>query len=49
MAWGTIAIRPKSSRSLSVALGEAVQVSFTPHLAPMTRGILSTIYAEGEG
>lgn len=40
---------PEIEQELSVALGEAVQVSFTPHLAPMTRGILSTIYAGGEG
>ena len=40
---------PEIEQELSVALGGAVQVSFTPHLAPMTRGILSTIYAGGEG
>ncbi len=40
---------PEIEQELSVALGDAVQVSFTPHLAPMTRGILSTIYAGGEG
>ena len=40
---------PEIEQELSVALGDVVQVSFTPHLAPMTRGILSTIYAGGEG
>jgi N-acetyl-gamma-glutamyl-phosphate reductase len=29
------------------AAGREVIVSFTPHLAPMNRGILSTIYARG--
>ena len=37
---------PEIEQELSAALGEAVRISFTPHLAPMTRGILSTIYAE---
>ncbi len=40
---------PEIEQELSAVLGEAVRVSFTPHLVPMTRGILSTIYAEGEG
>lgn len=30
---------------LSQVLGKAVNISFVPHLVPMTRGILSTIYA----
>ena len=46
---GTHRHTPEIEQELSAALGEAVQVSFTPHLAPMTRGILSTIYAAGEG
>ncbi len=31
-------------QELSIAAGKEVMVQFTPHLAPMTRGILSTIY-----
>jgi N-acetyl-gamma-glutamyl-phosphate reductase len=27
-------------------LGEGIKITFTPHLTPMTRGILSTIYAK---
>ncbi|HBK78476.1 MAG TPA: N-acetyl-gamma-glutamyl-phosphate reductase [Nitrospinae bacterium] len=36
---------PEIEQELSVAAGIEVRVSFTPHLVPMTRGILSTIYA----
>jgi len=36
-------------QSLSVAAGHSVQVSFTPHLLPMNRGILSTIYVQAKG
>nr|MDD6335084.1 Asd/ArgC dimerization domain-containing protein [bacterium] len=32
-------------QELSLAAGEEVMVSFTPHLLPIKRGILSTIYA----
>ena len=32
-------------QELSGLAGEAVQVVFTPHLIPMTRGILATVYA----
>jgi N-acetyl-gamma-glutamyl-phosphate reductase len=32
-------------QELSAAAGEPVVISFTPHLIPVTRGILSTIYA----
>ncbi len=39
---------PEIEQELSVASGEEVRVSFTPHLVPMTRGILSTIYAEAK-
>jgi len=35
---------PEIEQGLSEAAGEAVYVSFTPHLVPMNRGILSTIY-----
>ena len=35
---------PEIERQLSRAKGEAVVVSFTPHLVPMNRGILATAY-----
>ncbi|MDR2808918.1 MAG: N-acetyl-gamma-glutamyl-phosphate reductase [Spirochaetaceae bacterium] len=35
---------PEISRTLALCAGKAVPVIFTPHLAPMNRGILSTIY-----
>ncbi len=34
-------------QEFSKAAGRAVTVSFTPHLVPMNRGILSTIYVRG--
>jgi N-acetyl-gamma-glutamyl-phosphate reductase len=34
-------------QEFSLAAGKAVTVSFTPHLVPMNRGILSTIYVAG--
>ena len=37
---------PEIEQELSAAAGGVVRVSFTPHLVPMTRGILSTIYAD---
>ncbi|MBW1926992.1 MAG: N-acetyl-gamma-glutamyl-phosphate reductase [Deltaproteobacteria bacterium] len=36
---------PEIEQELSVAAGRPVAVTFTPHLVPMTRGILTTIYA----
>lgn len=36
---------PEIEQGLSDAAGRSVTVSFTPHLVPMNRGILSTIYA----
>ncbi len=36
---------PEIEQELSVLAGEEVKVSFTPHLLPLTRGILSTVYA----
>jgi N-acetyl-gamma-glutamyl-phosphate reductase len=36
-------------QEFSKAAGREVIVSFTPHLAPMNRGILSTIYVRGTG
>ncbi len=36
---------PEIEQALSDVAGEPVQVIFTPHLVPMDRGILATIYA----
>jgi N-acetyl-gamma-glutamyl-phosphate reductase len=36
---------PEMEQALTDVAGEPVQVIFTPHLAPMDRGIFSTIYA----
>ena len=36
---------PEIEEHLSSAAGEAVVINFTPHLIPMNRGILATIYA----
>ena len=36
---------PEIEQTLSILAGAAVQVSFTPHLLPINRGILSTMYA----
>jgi N-acetyl-gamma-glutamyl-phosphate reductase len=35
---------PEIEQGLSLAAGQPVMVNFTPHLMPMNRGILSTIY-----
>jgi N-acetyl-gamma-glutamyl-phosphate reductase len=35
---------PEIDQQLTEAAGEPVTVTFTPHLAPMTRGILATVY-----
>ncbi|MBI5182905.1 MAG: N-acetyl-gamma-glutamyl-phosphate reductase [Nitrospinae bacterium] len=35
---------PEIEQELSILSGEDIKVSFTPHLIPMTRGLLSTIY-----
>ena len=37
---------PEIEQELSCLAGEEVLVSFTPHLAPMSRGILNTIYVK---
>lgn len=37
---------PEIEQSLSRLAGEAVTISFTPHLLPINRGILSTCYAK---
>src|ERR1700704_6354967 len=36
-------------QEFSLAAGRQILVSFTPHLVPMNRGILSTIYVRGNG
>lgn len=43
-AIGTHRHIPEIEQGLSEAAGEAVRVSFTPHLVPMNRGILATSY-----
>ena len=40
---------PEIEEVLSVATGRDVRVIFTPHLVPMDRGILSTIYSQPLG
>ena len=40
---------PEIEQGLSLAAGRPVTVTFTPHLMPMNRGILSTIYVEMRG
>lgn len=37
---------PEIEQELSKAAGESVDIEFTPHLIPITRGMLSTIYAD---
>lgn len=37
---------PEIEQNLSTAAGEDVSVTFTPHLLPINRGILSTIYCD---
>ena len=37
--------RTKIEQELSLVAGQRLTISFTPHLVPMDRGILSTIYA----
>jgi len=36
---------PEIEQELSLLAGREVKISFTPHLLPINRGILSTIYA----
>ena len=49
-AYGIAAHRHTSEfdQELSKAAGQDVQVAFTPHLLPMKRGILGTIYVKGD-
>ena len=37
---------PEIEQGLSQVVGHAVEISFTPHLMPMSRGMLSTIYVK---
>jgi N-acetyl-gamma-glutamyl-phosphate reductase len=37
---------PEIEQQLSIAAGEKVWINFTPHLVPMSRGILATIYTQ---
>ena len=39
---------PEIEQELSLLAGKPLHITFTPHLAPMDRGILSTIYAKPE-
>jgi N-acetyl-gamma-glutamyl-phosphate reductase len=38
---------PEIDQELSVAAGRPITASFTPHLVPMNRGLMSTIYLRG--
>lgn len=40
---------PEIEQEISLLAGKSVVISFTPHLLPMSRGILSTIYADLKG
>lgn len=40
---------PEIEQTLSVIAGEDITISFTPHLLPVNRGILSTCYASYKG
>lgn len=40
---------PEIEQQLGLAAGSSVIINFTPHLVPMTRGILVTIYANVKG
>ena len=50
-AYGLLTHRhtPEIEQNLAHAAGEPAQVLFTPHLAPMNRGILATCYARPTG
>jgi N-acetyl-gamma-glutamyl-phosphate reductase len=50
-AYGIAAHRhgPEIEQELSLAAGQPVRVSFTPHLMPMNRGILATCYVTMAG
>ena len=46
---GTHRHAPEIEQGLSLAAGRNITVTFTPHLVPMKRGILSTIYVTPTG
>lgn len=46
---GTHRHTAEMEQELSLVAGREVRISFTPHLVPMTRGILSTIYGSLQG
>jgi N-acetyl-gamma-glutamyl-phosphate reductase len=37
---------PEMEETLGIAAGKPVQLTFVPHLVPVTRGMLTTIYAD---
>ncbi len=43
---GTHRHTPEIEQEINALLPEPVQISFTPHLLPISRGILSTVYAQ---
>lgn len=43
---GTHRHTPEIEQELSVAAGRKIRVNFTPHLLPVDRGILTTVYAK---
>lgn len=43
---GTHRHTPEMEQALSTASGKEVKVLFTPHLVPLTRGLLSTVYID---
>ncbi|HEY7118616.1 MAG TPA: N-acetyl-gamma-glutamyl-phosphate reductase [Tepidisphaeraceae bacterium] len=49
MAYGLLkhAHLPEMTQAIGQLAGKPAQVTFTPHLVPMTRGILATCYARG--
>ncbi len=51
VAYGVLDHRhtPEIEQNLSIVAGQPAQVLFTPHLAPMNRGILATCYARPTG
>jgi len=46
---GTHRHTPEIEQGLSIAAGRKLRVAFTPHLVPMSRGLLSTVYLEASG
>ena len=45
---GTHRHTPEIEQALSTAAGRSISVIFTPHLVPMSRGLLSTVYVDVE-